>query len=422
MQARAAQTVFHKSTTETQPASASFYDMDFNNQKLKTDSSSSVWLENPITPRELVENCVKRLGGHLGRVCYLDEPNPENIEYATILTAKRSGTQKYFPVLAIYEWQFSPLLYLIDGRNGQTITKLNKLRRCLAMRGDCPYMGVIKNGKMDVYSVALDNKSLLETQIQCNSIKGKEVALFAYLANIRPSASNQSHYIAKTITELLAQSVEKLLKSGDFPHKTDAVATVETAFFERILIDRNLSPVAVNKHVSSKMQLDRIDQIFTWLEENCVGNHLASFEPKYADLSQKSKSILKNIMKKSTAGIENIKWEKKWKCFDFALIPSEIICQVLGLFHNKFYLFQLGEYHVTPPSIAGYLALTAIEAAKKKTNYKKIRILDPAVGTGVMLVATFRQLVLEHWLHTKSPPTMDSLLLIIRKTTYWSRY
>ncbi len=51
--------------------------------------------------RELVTNCVKSLDGHPGRKCYLDELNPSNIEYATILSAKKSGSRVFDSVLAI---------------------------------------------------------------------------------------------------------------------------------------------------------------------------------------------------------------------------------------------------------------------------------------------------------------------------------
>ncbi len=417
MQARAAKTEIQMSGPVAQPIPTTSYDSRVKTRSSTTYSSENVWLEEPLSIREFVETCVKVLGGHPGRICYLDELNPANIEYATILSAKKSGSRVFDSVLAIYEWQFSPLMYLIDGRNGQTISKLTKLRRCLAMRGDCPYMGVIKNGKMNVYSVALDNKNLVQTQIHYDSIKGQEVALFAYLANIRPHASNQSHYIASIITNLLTQSVERLQKSGDFPHETDTVAAVETAFLARILIDQNLFPVGFNKGTSPKQHSNQLDQTFKWLEENCVGNQLSSFQPGYSNLTTKSNRELKNIMSKSAEGIENIKWNKTWQCFDFALVPTTIISQVLGQFFNEFYQSRLNEIEnqITPSPIADFMSLTAIESTRSTKKFNQLKILDPAVGTGVILIAIFRQLVLEHWLTTKSPPTIGSLLLMIQK-------
>ena len=89
----------------------------------------------------------------------LDGDGPELLPYATLMTARRKRHETLGVVEAVYEWQDSPLVFLIYRDSLEGDQHLQRLRRLLAMRGDAPYLGVVAPGSLDVYRVALDRKA-----------------------------------------------------------------------------------------------------------------------------------------------------------------------------------------------------------------------------------------------------------------------
>src|SRR5437899_12355221 len=87
----------------------------------------------------------------------LDAEEPGLITYATLVAERNTGDKDLVPLLEVYEWQSNPLIFLVNGdaiRNGD---HFRRIRRCVALRGDAPYLGVCRPGQLTIHRVALDS-------------------------------------------------------------------------------------------------------------------------------------------------------------------------------------------------------------------------------------------------------------------------
>ena len=112
---------------------------------------------------------LKEFGADPAALHLFDKDGPDLLPYATLITARRGGNTTLGIVEAVYEWQGAPLIYLVDADSLDNDSQLHRIRRLLAMRGDAPYLGVIAPGRLDVYRIALDKKSLGQARIELNS-------------------------------------------------------------------------------------------------------------------------------------------------------------------------------------------------------------------------------------------------------------
>ncbi len=131
---------------------------------------------------------LREFGADPASLLLFDKDGPELLPYATLLTARRSGNTALDVVEAVYEWQGSPLIFLVDADSLDDDKHLHRIRRLLAMRGDAPYLGVVSPGRLDVYRIALDRKSLTQARVELDSGKKSRIATLAQLGNIRPRA------------------------------------------------------------------------------------------------------------------------------------------------------------------------------------------------------------------------------------------
>src|ERR1035441_9198694 len=155
---------------------------------------------------------LKEFGADPAALHLFDEDGPELLPYATLVTARRSSNTVLDVVQAVYEWQGSPLLFLVDADSLDDDNHLHRIRRLLAMRGDAPYLGVISPGRLDVYRIALDKKSLPQARVELNHGKDSRIATLAQLGNIRPQATiSQRDWISNVVLSLLTGSINKLI-------------------------------------------------------------------------------------------------------------------------------------------------------------------------------------------------------------------
>ena len=85
---------------------------------------------------------------------------PSLLPYATLVAARQNNDATLSIVDAVYEWQGSPLLFIVNADSIDDEEQLHRVRRLLAMRGDAPYSLVIAPGRLDTYRIALDKQSL----------------------------------------------------------------------------------------------------------------------------------------------------------------------------------------------------------------------------------------------------------------------
>ena len=155
---------------------------------------------------------IAEFGGDPTELRLLNGDGPDLLPYATLLTARRGGNDLLASVSAVYEWQGAPLLFLVDGDTLEDEVHLHKIRRLLAMRGDAPYLAVVGPGRLDVYRIALDNKSPRQARVEWGDDRDAKRAALARLANVRPQAAiSQRTWISNVVLSLLTGSISKLI-------------------------------------------------------------------------------------------------------------------------------------------------------------------------------------------------------------------
>src|SRR5437867_1860920 len=138
----------------------------------------------------------------------LDAEEPGLLPYATLVAARNTGDQNLGPLLGVYEWQSNPLVFLVNGEAIRNDDHFRRIRRCLALRGDAPYLGVFHPGYLTLYRVALDAKRQDASRLPDFPPKERG-ATFAYLANARPEASH-GRWISQVVLNLLRETIDTL--------------------------------------------------------------------------------------------------------------------------------------------------------------------------------------------------------------------
>src|SRR6266404_1234816 len=140
----------------------------------------------------------------------LDAEDPGLLPYATLIAARNTGDESLMPLLGVYEWQSNPLVFLVSGDAIRDGDHFRRIRRCVALRGDAPYLGVFRPGHLTIYRVALDADEQDASRLPELPHKEKR-ATFAYMANSRPEAA-QRKWISQVVLNLLRETISTLMR------------------------------------------------------------------------------------------------------------------------------------------------------------------------------------------------------------------
>lgn len=354
---------------------------------------------------------ISDFGGDPTGLRLLDGDGPDLLPYATLLTARRAGSDLLGSVSAIYEWQGAPLLVLVDVDTLQDEGHLHKIRRLLAMRGDAPYLAVVGPGRLEVYRIALDSKSPGQARVDWSDGSDNKVAALARLANIRPQAAiSQRNWISNVVLNLLTGSITKLI-AIDGVTDEDAISLVGRALFTRFLADRSLLPSALSGADSGANLFDNRDvaaNTSTWLDTTFNGDLLPLSDNIFALLPDHAYKTLGDVLRRAPDSQLFLGWEEKWDNLDFAHIPVGVLSQAYELYlrsHAPARQRREGGYY-TPRPIADLMVRASFRALERQDACHKAKVLDPAAGAGVFLLTAFRELVAESWrLEGKRPDT-----------------
>lgn len=354
---------------------------------------------------------LEKFGADRDSVRSFDTDIPEILPYATLLTRKAND-----PVLAaltgVYEWQNTPLVFLVDGDKLTGDQGLDHIRRLIAMRGDAPYLGVVRPGRLTVYRVSLDRDPVDTTRIPLNIPAGEERATFPYLSNHRPGvALLPRQWISKVVLMLLSASIDELkvpFKVAD----NDAISLVGRALFTRFLLDRDLVPTSLFPRGKSDDAAALFDdaaqaaKTSRWLDVTFNGDFLPLSAGLFESLPPEGFRTLGDILRRAAGGQLNLGWKEKWENLDFAYIPVGVLSQAYEHYlreHAPDKQHKEGGYY-TPRIIADVLVRGAFHALRRDGVAHEARVLDAAAGAGVFLITAFRELVAERWRHDRVRP------------------
>ena len=370
---------------------------------------------------EQIASCVEKFGGEPKNLVGLGKSTPRNLKYSTILTAKKRGYKQLDLVRAVYEWQYQPMMYMVEGSQVATVDDIKILRRILAMRGDTPYLGVAGSSQLEVYSLGLDNKSLREARVQLRSSNKSQLAIIAELGNCRPDAIvNNKQWISKVILNLLNGTINRIIQIENYSNndKDVAISLVGRALFARFLADRNMIPRELQTREDFGDLFDnkkKAQVTSTWLDKTFNGDFLPLPNSIFSDLSKDSWFELGKVMEKAPDNQLYLGWQQKWDRLDFAHIPVGILSQAYEEYLRKHYGYlqkKQGGYYTTS-TIANIMVSASFRSLAEEKPHEDIKVLDPAVGAGVFLISAFRELVIERWRKDNKRPTTRILREIL---------
>ncbi|MDO9384499.1 MAG: N-6 DNA methylase, partial [Hyphomicrobiaceae bacterium] len=375
-------------------------------------------------------NVLTELGADIDNLRLFDRPAPELLAYSTILMA-RGHDEDLRLVEGVYEWQQAPLIFLVDGDQlSGDIERLNRIRRILAMRGDAPYLGAVYPGKLDVYRIALDRHSLAKAQVDTGVADDERWLTFARLGNLRPAAEiNDRTWITGVILKLLDQAISSLKTDGGLSGD-DAISLVGRGLFMRFLADRSLLPLTkdiLGEAVEGARSLPQEHELFDrpdfvrrsceWLDKTFNGDLLPLSDAVFQTLTMDACRVLGNILRRAEGGQLSLGWKERWDNLDFSHIPVGVLSQAYEYYLRKHAPQQQqreGGYY-TPHPIANLMISAAFRGLDAQGISATARILDPAAGAGVFLLAAFRELVAARWRSEGVRPDTAALRDILYK-------
>lgn len=346
---------------------------------------------------------------------------PDLLPYATIVNARRGGDKDLSLVSAVYEWQGSPLLFLIDEASleAPAADRIHRIRRLLAMRGDAPYLGVVAPGRLDVYRIALDDRRPDQARVDLGEDAGSS-SLLVRLGNARPDGKIADRgWISNVVLKLLTSSIDGLTASGVVSGE-DAISLVGRALFTRFLADRNLLPIELAGIDDGATLFDTTSAAqatCAWLDQTFNGD-LLPFSANVLDaLPGEAFFTLGNIMRRAPDGQLFLGWQERWANLDFAHIPIGVLSQAYELYlrnHSPVQQRREGGFY-TPRPIADLMVRAAMAGLARNGDAATARVLDPAAGAGVFLLTAFRELVAERWRKSDARPNTADLRQILYK-------
>jgi hypothetical protein len=268
---------------------------------------------------------VERYGANpAGLLPFDGDDTPSLLPYATLVGARRSGSPDLAALSAVYEWQDSPLVFLVDGDRLQDEAHLLRIRRRVALRADAPYLGVVRSRRLTVHAVALDNTPAARSEVP---LEVAEPVIFPYLAAQRPRAAiARDKWIADLILRLLQDALRALRGAG--LGEEDAISLAGRALFSRFLADRDLVPsrLATPDEVQYLFDdADRTMQTSKWLDDTFNGDFLPLTPGVLATLPPDAYRVLGYIMRRAAGGQLYLGWEQGWDYLDFAQIPVGVL-------------------------------------------------------------------------------------------------
>lgn len=337
---------------------------------------------------------------------------PEMLAYASLLSARHRDQQNLNALFGVYEWQGSPLVFLVNGSEITNDEQFQHIRRCIALRGDAPYLGVVRPGQLTIHRVALDKEDIKASRIK--DISEDDRIVFPALANSRPGTANANKWISSIILKLLRDAIQSLLKCPAIT-RNDAISLAGRALFLRFLGDRDLLPT----HLFSSNELftttEQAEVASRWLDVTFNGDFLPFSDGLLSRLPGEALRPLGNIMHRAPGGQLYLGWEEKWDYLDFAHIPVGVLSEAYEHYmreHEPKRQSKEGSYY-TPRTIADLMVNAAFHPLRRDGVSAKAKVLDPAAGAGVFIISAFRQLVMERWKHDNKRPDTGVLREIL---------
>lgn len=334
-----------------------------------------------------------------------DSDCAELLPYATLAAARQIEGNELGALQAVYEWQGSPLVFLVDETSISSRIQLQLIRRRLALRGDAPYLGVVGTGQLTLYRLGLDALTPAGSRLAESDLPTSVALTFSCLANQRPGLGKHQtakhRWVADVLLKLLGDAIDALIDRAEI-EESNAISLVGRALFARFLADRKLLPTELLEKYRADSLFDTYESAEAasdWLDATFNGDLLPYSEGLWRRLPEAAFKELGNIARVTPGGQYFLEWQEDWAHLDFAYIPVGVLSQAYEHHqrrHTQERQKREGGFY-TPRPLAELLVRGAFHALRSEGRAHCAKVLDPAAGAGVFLLTAFRQLVGERW-------------------------
>jgi hypothetical protein len=358
-------------------------------------------------------------------------PAPELLDY---LDLTQAGEQDVLLPDGVAESQGQPLLFFVDESRlavsaSEQETRLRRLRRAIACRGERTYLARILPGEIKVVPVRLDERTPT-WQIYREGLAESEtffprLALGQYDGQGEPTSPDE---VFKIMFDLLKHGADSL--AGRIG-RSDVLSLVGRALFFRFLQDRqviqeqNLNAIAprASSLTACFETPENAASTCAWLDRTFNGHFLQLSEDGglsfFEAAANKTQGDVLQVLSAILCGDQptggrDYQRRFNWADFEFAHIPVGLLSQVYEKFVWKWSDREAKETSVyyTPRNIA---AILVNEAFEQLPNAHTACVLDPACGAGVFLVLAFRRLYRERWKAAERRPDTKAIRDILEK-------
>ncbi len=343
--------------------------------------------------------------------------DPALLPYSTLTGPTAGRDEALLALQGVYEWQASPLIYLVDGARLDGEDHLRVLRRLVALRGDADYLGVVEPGCLTIHAVGLDKTRRSSFEIKrIRSTEPDARVTFSSLAMgaLQPPSPSRP-LVTATLLAVIDECASGLQEHGISP--LDALSLTGRAVFTRFLADRRLLPPNLAAgHADLFSTPTRSRATSEWLDQTFNGDFLPLKDLRWGSMPRATCRHLSNVMHRAPGGQLHLGWDSGWAHLDFAHVPVGVLSRAYESFVHKRQQARgrrEGVYY-TPAVLAERMVRESFCALRTEGCAHRARVLDPSVGAGVFLLATFRQLVAEHWLASGCRPDTIALRRILQ--------
>jgi hypothetical protein len=340
----------------------------------------------------------------------------------------RAGQEHHVVPDAVILHDGQPFVYLLEVNGAALSTaQTHAVLRRLSLRADAPYAAFLRPGSVQVFSlgnVRDDAPPVLEAQALDPGVFARLVVGSIPLREAR-ATSGGAHEL---MLSLLNAVTDRLVHSLALP-PAEALALVGRALFMRFLIDRGLL-----RSLKSVLGIDDLRECFStaaaaaatsrWLDATFNGDLLelpdrgsaAYFAALEGNPAGSALADLCAIMRGDQPvgdGVYQIPF--RWSDLHFSYVPVGLLSQVYEAFAHRFDVSAAKQQSVyyTPRHLAEYTVDRALAMLGPQAH--RARVLDPASGGGVFLLAAFRRLVRARWEATGQPPATADIRQILNE-------
>ena len=347
---------------------------------------------------------------------------PEHLDFLGLVQA-RSRQEPTPDAVVLSDGQ--PLLYLWDARHRPTLD-VQAWRRDmekLALRSDAPYVALLRPGVVQIYALGQARDEVTAPLLEDANLHPGLLAKLA-LGDVSDHQNGIStHHL---MLELLNVVTEELIQLRGVS-SAEALALVGRALFLRFLHDRGIladsNPMpGVARFVDCLSTPALAAASSRWLDETFNGDlltlpasgSLAYFRQLHIVDGTSALDDLSAIIRgDKPMGDGAYQTQFSWNDLHFAYIPVGLLSQVYEAYIHRFEAHHAKEQSVyyTPRHLAEYVVDHAL--AMLGSDAHKARILDPAAGGCVFLLAALRRLVQGRWRATGKQPTTKVIRQIL---------